>query len=72
MAEIYNQIEESKMRVDQAIRIHLEYHKANSGKNTIESYSATLSKFRDQIADYSFLQANTVFLQYHIEITGVS
>jgi len=39
------------MKLDHATRFYLEYHKTNSGKNTIESYSATLSKFGDHIGN---------------------
>lgn len=35
------------MKLEQAIRIYQEYHTMNSGRNTIESYSSTLTKLRD-------------------------
>ena len=38
------------MKVDQAISLYQEYHKANS-KNTIEAYRNTLSKFCDEFAN---------------------
>ena len=31
------------MKLDQAVKVYQEYHKMNSGKNTIESYGITIS-----------------------------
>lgn len=39
------------MRLEQAIQVYREYHRINSGKNTIESYGATLTKFGDHFGE---------------------
>ena len=31
------------MKLEQAVKVYQEYHKMNSGKNTIESYAITIS-----------------------------
>ena len=32
------------MKLEQAVQVYQEYHKMNSGKNTIESYGGTRTK----------------------------
>ncbi len=39
------------MRVFEAVRIWLEYHKANSREKTLRTYRTTLSKFRDEFGE---------------------
>jgi len=39
------------MKVSQAIAGYMEYHLANSKKNTIRNYEYTLRRFRDQFAE---------------------
>jgi hypothetical protein len=47
------------MKLDQAVQLYGEYQKMNSGKNSIESYGATLAKFREHFGKDHELAAIT-------------